>query len=60
MWVIKYDRNKDLVHGGGIWTVGYHNPQGEWEPHRDFSTQDDAARYVHWLNGGNSLEAFKE
>ena len=58
MWVIKYEGTGRL-RGEKVWTVGYYSPD-RWEPHKDFSSQDDAARYIHYLNGGNSLETFKE
>jgi hypothetical protein len=47
-------------------TVGYYIPSSdpaygpEWIAHRDFNNADDAARYIHWLNGGNSIEAWFE
>lgn len=38
-----------------LWTVGYYRPEsGEWMPLKDFSTQTDAAKWVNYLNGGNS------
>lgn len=40
-------------------TVGHYNPSGEWIPHRDFETSDDAARYIHWLNGGDPYAFFE-
>jgi hypothetical protein len=43
-----------------FYTVGYFMPNGKWEGHRDFDSKDEAARYIHWLNGGDSHEAFFE
>jgi hypothetical protein len=35
-----------------LWTVGYYRPDGKWEPESDHGDPDEAARRVHWLNGG--------
>jgi hypothetical protein len=53
MWVIRYAK-EDRLH-----TVGHYDPNGGWVALADFDTPDDAARYVHWLNGGDSGEAFQ-
>lgn len=37
----------------GLWTVGYCNPDGRFEPVSDHESQDEAAAQVHYLNGGN-------
>ena len=37
----------------GVWTVGFYDPKGEWYPDTDYDTQEEAAKRVHWLNGGN-------
>jgi len=48
-----------------LWTVGFLEPashfapSGRWVAMADFSRQDDAARYINWLNGGNGAP-FKE
>lgn len=34
-------------------TVGFHRPDGEFFAESDHQTRDDAARRVHYLNGGN-------
>lgn len=52
MWVI-------LEPERGLYTVGHYDPKGKFIPLRDFSEADEACRYVHWLNGGNS-EAFND
>jgi hypothetical protein len=36
----------------GLWTVGYYDPSGEWQPESDHNSSEDAAKRVHWLNGG--------
>ena len=62
-WVI---RASSQDYGTRLYTVGYYIPSShpeygpQWESHCDFNSADTAARYIHWLNGGNSLEAFKE
>jgi hypothetical protein len=50
MWVIV--RVRELA------VVGYFKPSGEWEPLRDFDSDEEAAQYVHWLNGGYSRDIF--
>jgi hypothetical protein len=36
----------------GLWTVGFYDPQGRWQPESDHASRDAAADRVHWLNGG--------
>lgn len=36
-----------------LWTVGFYKPDGEWMPESDKTSQEEAARRVHYLNGGN-------
>ena len=54
MWIIIQSRGEQL------YTVGHYAPEGTFIPLRDFSLAEEAARYIHWLNGGNSQEAFYE
>lgn len=36
-----------------IWTVGYYMPSDQmWIPLKDFSTEEAAAAYASYLNGG--------
>lgn len=35
-----------------LWTVGFHRPDGRWEPESDPGSPDEAARRGHYLNGG--------
>lgn len=35
-----------------LWTVGFYDPHGCWNPESDHDNPEDAARRVHWLNGG--------
>ena len=38
----------------GLWTVGYYRPDDNyWMPESDHDNREEAARRVHWLNGGN-------
>jgi len=53
MWVIKYEANERT------YCVGYYDPQGTWISHRDFPLIEEAARYLHWINGGHG-EKFEE
>lgn len=35
-----------------LWTVGFYDPAGKWHPDSDHNSRDEAARRVHYLNGG--------
>ncbi len=35
-----------------VWTVGYYAPDGFLHAIKDYKTEDQAARRVHYLNGG--------
>ena len=35
-----------------LYTVGYYDPDGKWEPESDWDTTEEAAKRVHYLNGG--------
>lgn len=37
----------------GLWTVGFYDNKGEWEPESDHNTSEKAAERVHYLNGGS-------
>lgn len=36
----------------GLFTVGFYSPDGKWHPDSDHDTRDEAAKRVHFLNGG--------
>ena len=36
----------------GLWTVGFYDARGAWQPESDHATAREAADRVHWLNGG--------
>jgi len=36
----------------GLWTVGFYDPQGNWQSDSDHDNRDDARKRVHFLNGG--------
>ncbi len=36
-----------------LWTVGFYSPNGKWHPDSDYDKRADAAKRVHYLNGGN-------
>ncbi len=42
----------DLMKDDGCYTVGYYNPDGHFQPESDHDTREDAAKRVHYLNGG--------
>ena len=37
-----------------LYTVGYFSPNGERHPESDHATREEAAKRVHYLNGGGS------
>ena len=37
-----------------LWTTGFYTPDGDFETDSDHDSKEDAARRVHWLNGGDS------
>jgi hypothetical protein len=37
----------------GLWTVGFFSPDGKWNPDSDHHDREEAAKRVHYLNGGN-------
>ena len=37
----------------GMWSVGFYDPDGTWQPESDHQSTDKAAERVAWLNGGN-------
>lgn len=36
----------------GLWTVGFYAPDGKWHPESDHHDREEAAKRVHYLNGG--------
>jgi hypothetical protein len=47
----------------GLWYVGYYvqSPSGtEWQPLREFKTENMAAAYVSYLNGGEPWSEWSE
>lgn len=36
----------------GLWTVGFYCPEGKWNTDSDWPSQNEAAKRVHYLNGG--------
>lgn len=45
MWVYKQTESN-------LYTVGFYDPKGEWQPDSDHPSKKDAAARVHYLNGG--------
>lgn len=39
-----------------LWTVGFYRPDECWESESDHDREADAAKRVHYLNGGNNDE----
>jgi hypothetical protein len=40
----------------GLWTVGFYDPSGCWNPESDHESPEEAAKHVRWLNGGRGEE----
>ncbi len=45
-----------LMSEPGLWTVGYYDPNGNWNPDSDHGSREEAAKRVHYLNGGYEEE----
>lgn len=35
-----------------LFTVGFYEPNGKWQPESDYATREEAAQRCHFLNGG--------
>lgn len=44
----------------GLWTVGFYDPEGYYHPESDHDNHEEAAARVHYLNGGNVIDALPE
>ena len=36
-----------------LYTVGFYEPSGKWQPESDHGSPEEAAKRVHYLNGGD-------
>lgn len=36
-----------------LWTVGFYDPSGDFQSESDHGSPEEAAKRVHWLNGGS-------
>lgn len=36
----------------GLWTVGFYDPDGKWQPESDHHSIKEAQEHASWLNGG--------
>lgn len=41
----------------GLWTVGFYKPDGNFMPESDHGDREEAAKRVHYLNGGTPHES---
>jgi hypothetical protein len=39
-----------------LWTVGFYDPSGVFQPESDHDSSEDAAKRVAWLNGSKPEE----
>ena len=37
-----------------LYTVGFYDPSGKWHADSDYTGRDEAAKRVHYLNGGTN------
>lgn len=49
-----------LYRESDVFTVGFYGPDGRWVPSSDWATEEEAAKRVHYLNGGNVYEFGQE
>jgi len=40
----------------GLWTVGFYDPTGKWQPESDHDVQEEAAKRVNYLNGNGGAK----
>lgn len=36
-----------------LYTVGFYDPKGKWQPESDYNSSEEAASRVAWLNGSS-------
>lgn len=39
-----------------LWTVGFYDPDGKWQPESDHGDREEAAKRAAWLNGSDTCE----
>lgn len=39
-----------------LWTVGFYDPNGKWNPESDWDNKESAQKQVHYLNGGGGSD----
>ena len=42
--------------GEPLFVVGFYDPNGEWQPESDHTNREEAAKRVHYLNGGKETD----
>ena len=40
----------------GLYTVGFYDPSGKFQPESYHARREEAAERVHWLNGGSDSD----
>ena len=43
-----------------LWTVGFYDPNGKWHSDSDHSDREEAAKRVHYLNGGQETVVIRK
>lgn len=38
-----------------LWTAGFYDPSGKWQPESDHSSKEEAADRINYLNGGEKV-----
>jgi len=41
---------------GSLYTVGFYDPDDQWQPESDWNDSEEAAARVHYLNGGRDVD----
>lgn len=49
MWVYIHSEHSS---DHDLYTVGFYGPDDKWNTDSDWNTKEDAAKRVHYLNGG--------
>ncbi len=51
-WFPSPKQSNSVYLTGSLWTVGYYDNNGKWQPESDHERLGKAAERVHYLNGG--------
>ena len=57
MWLYRQTETPAESPPNGLFTVGFYDPEGKWEPESDHHDAEAAAERVRYLNGGHVAAA---